>query len=46
MEKEEFPKGKERYCPRCYFENDVVALKEKCSCNKKYSNKNIWKKKS
>jgi hypothetical protein len=26
----EFPLGKERYCPRCYFENDWVVLKEHC----------------
>ena len=27
---QEFPKGKEEYCPRCYFENDVVILREDC----------------
>ena len=26
----EFPLGKENYCPRCYFENDKVVLREDC----------------
>ena len=27
---QEFPKGKEEYCPRCYFEDEVVILREDC----------------
>ena len=26
----EFPKGKEAYCPRCYFDDDIVILREDC----------------
>lgn len=29
----EFPKGKETYCPRCYFEDDVTVLREDCKHN-------------
>lgn len=31
----EFPKGKEKYCPKCYFENNETILREDC----KHSNK-------
>ena len=27
---QEFPKGKEEYCPRCYFEDEVTILREDC----------------
>lgn len=30
----EFPEGKEKYCPRCYFENDKVILRKDCEHNK------------
>jgi len=26
----EFPKGKENYCPQCYFEDDIVILRKEC----------------
>jgi len=26
----EFPEGKESYCPRCYFEDEVTILKKDC----------------
>lgn len=29
----EFPQGKENYCPRCYFENDLVVLRTECKHN-------------
>lgn len=29
----EFPEGKENYCPRCYFENDKVILRKDCPHN-------------
>lgn len=32
---DEFPKGKENYCPECYFEEDVVILRGECHHNKK-----------
>lgn len=31
----EFPKGKEPYCPRCYFERDVKLLRKDCPHNDK-----------
>lgn len=31
---EEFPKGKENYCPICYFEEDEVVLRVDCKHNK------------
>jgi hypothetical protein len=34
-ETKEFPDGKENYCPRCYFEDDLVVLKKDCKHNKK-----------
>lgn len=30
MTPQEFPKGKEEYCPRCYFEDEVTILRENC----------------
>lgn len=27
---EEFPEGKEHYCPQCYFENGIVVLRSEC----------------
>jgi len=39
----EFPKGKENYCPRCYFENEKVILREDCPHNKSIT-KEILKK--
>lgn len=30
---EEFPKGKEAYCPRCYFEDEKTVLREECPHN-------------
>lgn len=30
----EFPKGKENYCPQCYFEEDVVILRGECHHSK------------
>ena len=30
MTPQEFPKGKEEYCPRCYFEDEVTILREDC----------------
>ena len=30
MTLQEFPKGKEEYCPRCYFEDEVTILREDC----------------
>lgn len=32
-EMEEFPKGKESYCPRCYFERSMVVLRKECPHN-------------
>lgn len=29
----EFPKGKENYCPRCYFDNEKVVLRNVCPHN-------------
>jgi len=29
-ENTEFPKGKESYCPRCYFEDEKVVLRIEC----------------
>jgi len=29
----EFPKGKENYCPICYFEDEKVVLREDCPHN-------------
>lgn len=29
----EFPKGKESYCPRCYFDDEKVILREDCPHN-------------
>ncbi len=26
----EFPEGKESYCPRCYFEDDITVLRKGC----------------
>ena len=26
----EFPEGKESYCPRCYFDDDKVILRDLC----------------
>lgn len=26
----EFPKGKESYCPQCYFDDDKTILREEC----------------
>ena len=26
----EFPEGKENYCPRCYFEYEIVTLRKGC----------------
>lgn len=26
----EFPEGKENYCPRCYFEDDLTVLRSEC----------------
>jgi len=34
MTKQEFPLGKESYCPRCYFEDDKRVLRENCPHNK------------
>ena len=31
---EEFPKGKDNYCPACYFEEDKVILRDECIHNK------------
>ena len=31
-DKEEFPKGKEKYCPRFYFEKNKEVLREDCEC--------------
>jgi len=28
---QEFPQGKENYCPRCYFEDDKVILRKDCN---------------
>ena len=30
---EEFPAGRENYCPQCYFENDEVIIRGNCSCH-------------
>lgn len=30
---QEFPKGKESYCPRCYFESDKTILRAECPHN-------------
>jgi hypothetical protein len=30
MKEEEFPKGKEAYCPQCYFQDEKVILKIDC----------------
>lgn len=32
--KSEFPEGKENYCPRCYFEDEVVVLRKDCKHSK------------
>jgi len=29
----EFPMGKESYCPQCYFEDDITILRENCKHN-------------
>ena len=34
-EKKEFPKGKDIYCPRCYFEDDEKVLRKDCKHNQK-----------
>ena len=26
----EFPEGKENYCPRCYFQDEIVILRTEC----------------
>lgn len=31
---DEFPEGKEAYCPRCYFEDDKTILRKDCPHNK------------
>lgn len=31
-QKVEFPKGKESYCPRCYFELDEALERDNCKC--------------
>ena len=30
----EFPRGKENYCPRCYFEDEMTVLRRDCKHNK------------
>lgn len=35
----EFPKGKENYCPTCYFDDDKVILRSECPCNRPTSSK-------
>lgn len=27
---QEFPRGKEMYCPRCYFDDDITVLRDDC----------------
>lgn len=41
MTNNEFPEGKENYCPRCYFEDEKVVLKKDCPHNNPQKNLEI-----